>query len=100
MFLSRRAALLTTPGCRFANARMLSPLSVEWSRSLSSSPGSGRGLLERAAAFLGLDEASRRKREQKRAIKEVVGAAFRGTGIGGRIWASLVSKFAVQVLGE
>lgn len=55
--------------------------------------------MDKVASFLGIDEASRRKREQERAIKDVVGGAIKGTGLVGRIWASLVAKFAVQVLG-
>ena len=46
-----------------------------------------------------MDEESRRKREQKRAIKEVVNNAFLGTGVAGKLWASLVSQFAIRVLG-
>lgn len=69
---------------------------------LSTGPGtgSGGGMMQKVAEFLGLDEKSRRKREQKRAIKQIVNSAFQGTGFAGKIWASLVSKFAVQVLGK
>lgn len=66
----------------------------------AASSGSGKSFLERAACVLGLDEESRRRREQKRAIKDIVGTAFQGTGLLGKVWASLVTKFAVQVLGQ
>ena len=60
---------------------------------------SGEGVLQKVAEFFGLDEKSRQKRAQKKAVKEVVAKAFEGTGLAGRIWASLVARFATQVLG-
>jgi hypothetical protein len=56
-------------------------------------------MLQKVAEFFGLDEASQKKKRQKAAIKQAVSTAFQGTGVAGKIWASLVSTFAVKVLG-
>ncbi len=78
------------------------------SRTYSSSPSggddgssSGGGFIEKVKRFLGLDEATRIRKQQEKAIQNALNDTLKIPGLGllGQAWLAIVKMFASKILG-